>query len=105
LNKKIFISYSWGTKEHQDWVLNLGKRLMADSVDVELDKWSLKDGHDVYSFMESMVKSKEIFRVLIICDKMYTEKANDRQGGVGTETQIITPKIYSDEKNKKNSFQ
>lgn len=101
MSKKIFISYSWGTKEHQDWVINLGKRLMADSVDVELDKWSLKDGHDVHSFMESMVKSEEIFRVLIICDKMYKEKANDRQGGVGTETQIITPEIYSDEKQEK----
>ncbi|MFC7773658.1 toll/interleukin-1 receptor domain-containing protein [Flavobacterium sp. GCM10027622] len=101
MSKKIFISYSWGTKEHQDWVVNLGKRLMGDSVDVELDKWSLKDGHDVHSFMESMVKSKEIFRVLIICDKIYKEKANDRQGGVGTETQIITPEIYSDEKQEK----
>lgn len=101
MSKKIFISYSWGTKEHQNWVINLGKRLMGDSVDVELDKWSLKDGHDVYSFMESMVKSDEIFRVLIICDKNYKEKANDRKGGVGTETQIITPEIYSDVKQEK----
>lgn len=101
MNKKIFISYSWGNKEHQDWIVNLGKRLMTDTVDVVLDRWSLKDGHDVHSFMEEMVKSDDIFRVLIICDKKYTEKADDREGGVGTETQIISPNLYSNEKQEK----
>jgi len=99
--KKIFISYSWGTKEHQDWIVNLGTRLMSDSVDVELDRWSLKDGQDIFSFMELMVKSEDIFRVLVICDKNYKEKANERKGGVGTETQIITPEIYSHQHQEK----
>ncbi len=101
MNKKVFISYSWGTKEHQDWVLYLAKRLMSDTVDVELDKWSLKDGHDIFSFMESMVKSDEIFRVLIICDQNYKIKSDERKGGVGTETQIITPEIYGNQNQEK----
>lgn len=101
MSKKVFISYSWGSKEHQDWIVNLGKRLMADTVDVVLDRWSLKDGHDIHSFMEEMVKSKDIFRVLIVCDKKYKEKADDREGGVGTETQIISPNLYSNEKQEK----
>ena len=70
--KKVFISYSWGNKEHQDWIVNLGTRLMNDTVDVVLDRWSLKDGHDIFSFMEEMVKSDDIFRVLIICDENYS---------------------------------
>ena len=101
MNKKVFISYSWGNKEHQDWIVNLGKRLMTDTVDVILDRWSLKDGHDIHSFMEEMVKSKDVFRVLIVCDKKYKEKADDREGGVGTETQIISPNLYSNEKQEK----
>lgn len=101
MNKKIFISYSWGNSEHQDWIVNLATRLMNDTIDVILDRWSLKDGHDIFSFMEEMVKSDEIFRVLIISDKKYAEKANSREGGVGTETQIITPSIYSKEKQEK----
>lgn len=101
MGKKIFISYSWGNSEHQEWIINLGTRLMNDTVDVILDRWSLKDGQDIHSFMEEMVKSDEIFRVLIISDKKYTEKANSREGGVGTETQIITPSIYSKEKQEK----
>lgn len=101
MSKKVFISYSWGTKEHQEWVINLGKRLMNDTVDVVLDRWDLKDGQDIFAFMESMVKAEDIFRVLIICDKNYTSKADDRKGGVGTETQIITPEIYSNQKQEK----
>jgi hypothetical protein len=44
--------------------------------------------------MESMVQSKEIDKVLIILDRQYVEKANLREGGVGTEAQIISPGIY-----------
>lgn len=101
MGKKVFISYSWGNKEHETWIVNLGKRLMTDTVDVVLDKWSLKDGHDIHGFMEEMVKSEDIFRVLIICDKNYKDKADARKGGVGTETQIITPEIYTNQKQEK----
>ncbi len=101
MQKKVFISYSWGNKEHQDWIVNLGTRLMDDTVDVVLDRWSLKDGHDIHSFMEEMVKSDEIFRVIIICNAKYKEKADGREGGVGTETQIITPSIYTNQKQEK----
>ena len=74
---------------------------MDDTVDVVLDRWSLKDGHDIHSFMEEMVKSDDIFRVLIICNAKYKEKADDREGGVGAETQIITPNIYTNQKQEK----
>lgn len=96
MNLKVFISYSWTTPEHQEWVLTLAKRLVSDGIDVVLDKWDLKEGHDLYDFMESMVKSPDINKVLIILDKEYTERADLRKGGVGTETQIISPKIYKD---------
>ena len=94
MNKKIFISYSWTTPEHEKWVVNLAERLMSDGINVILDKWDLKEGHDIYDFMESMVKSEEINKVLMVLDKKYSEKADSRTGGVGTETQIISPKIY-----------
>jgi hypothetical protein len=96
MNQKIFISYSWTTPEHEEWVLSLAKRLIFDGIDVVLDKWDLKEGNDLYDFMESMVKSPDINKVLIILDKKYTERADFRKGGVGTETQIISPKIYND---------
>lgn len=93
---KIFISYSWTTPQHEDWVINFAERLVSDGVEVVIDKWNLKEGHDKYNFMETMVKSPNIQKVLIILDKKYSEKAEKRAGGVGTETQIISPKIYGD---------
>ncbi len=93
---KIFISYSWTTPNHEDWVINLAERLVSDGVDIVIDKWNLKEGNDKYDFMENMVKSADIKKVLIILDKKYSEKAEQRAGGVGTETQIISPKIYGD---------
>lgn len=94
--KKVFISYCWSNPDHEEWVINLAERLMSDGIDVIIDKWYLKEGNDKYDFMESMVKSPEISKVLIILDKKYAEKADSRKGGVGTETQIISSKVYKD---------
>lgn len=93
---KVFISYSWTSPEHEQWVIDLSERLMSNGIDVIIDKWNLKEGQDKYDFMETMVKSPDIDKVLIILDKKYVEKANGRKGGVGTETQIISPEIYDD---------
>ena len=92
---KIFISYSWTTPSHEDWVINLAERLVADGIDVVIDKWALKEGNNKFAFMESMVNASDINKVLIILDKKYADKADERAGGVGTETQIISPKIYA----------
>lgn len=99
--KKVFISYAWGTEDHNEWVRKLGTRLLSDSIDVELDSWSLKDGQDIYKYMETMVDSDSISKVLIICDKNYVDKSSARKGGVGTEAQIITPHIYANHKQEK----
>ena len=94
MNHKIFISYSWSNPKHEEWVLYLAQRLRSDGVNVVLDKWDLKEGQDKYTFMESMVNSDDIIKVLMILDKKYQIKADERAGGVGTETQIISPKLY-----------
>ena len=91
---KLFISYSWSSLEHEQWVLNLATELVENGVDVIYDKWHLKEGHDSIAFMEKMVNDPEIRKVIIICDRVYAEKADGRSAGVGTETQIISPEIY-----------
>ena len=74
---KIFISYSW-SKDALALVLDLANRLVSHGVDVVLDKWDLKEGNDKYKFMERCVNDPSITKVLIICDKAYAQKANDR---------------------------
>lgn len=95
---KIFISYSWSSDA---LVLELAQRLVSHGVDVVLDKWDLKEGQDKYAFMERCVNEPEITKVLIICDKAYAQKANDRTGGVGDETVIISSEIYGNMKQEK----
>ncbi|MBI2470860.1 MAG: TIR domain-containing protein [Planctomycetes bacterium] len=91
---KLFISYSWSTPDHEQWVIKLATELRESGIDVILDKWDLKEGHDAHAFMEKMVADSGIKKVVIVCDRIYAEKANSRSGGVGTETQIISPEVY-----------
>ncbi|MGO2334316.1 SEFIR domain-containing protein [Providencia sp.] len=92
---KVFISYSWSSLEHQTMVKDWADRLLADGIDVKIDIYDLKEGDDKYAFMESMVTDETVSHVLIICDSQYKEKADTRNRGVGTETQIISGEIYS----------
>ena len=95
LGPKLFISYSWTTRDHEAWVLKLATDMRESGVDVILDKWDLREGHDAHAFMEKMVTDPDIKKVVLICDKAYVEKADGRSGGVGTETQIISGEIYA----------
>lgn len=92
---KVFISYSWTSDAHVAWVEGLATRLLTDGVDVVFDRYDLKKGHDKFAFMERMVTDKSVKYVLAICDAKYAAKADDRIGGVGTETQIISPEVYN----------
>jgi hypothetical protein len=76
-------------------VLDLATQVRDSGVDAILDKWDLKEGHDSIAFMEQMVTDPAIRKVIIVSDRAYAAKADGRRGGVGTETQIISPKIYA----------
>ena len=94
--KKTFISYSWSSQVHEEWVLELAQRLVSNGVDVVLDKWDSTEGQNLNAFMQRCVNDVTIEKVLIICDKVYTEKADGFKGGVGTETVIISNEVYQD---------
>lgn len=101
---KLFISYSWTTTEHEAWVLKLAEELTASGVHVILDKWDLREGNDSHAFMEQMVSDPTITKVAMICDRAYVEKADGRKGGVGTETQIITRKIFENNQQRQDKY-
>lgn len=91
---KVFISYAWGDKLNQQKVLSFASDLIKNGIDVLLDRWDLKEGNDKYSYMEKSVTDETVTNVLLLLDENYTNKANSRTGGVGDETQIISPEIY-----------
>lgn len=92
---KVFISYSWTSDEYADWVRALAERLRANGVNVILDRWDLRPGQDKFVFMEQMVTDPEMKKVLVMCDRRYAERADSREGGVGTESTIISQEVYN----------
>jgi hypothetical protein len=84
-----FMSYSWDTPEHKNWVLRLAERLRTKGgVNVILDHWHLPIGGDRTYFMESSIRDSDF--VLLVCTPTYAQKSNARSGGVGYEATILT---------------
>src|ERR1043166_5605294 len=92
---KAFISYSWSSPGHRELVRTWADRLLADGIEIIIDQYDLKEGHDKFAFMEKMVTDPSVSHVLVISDKKYAEKADARQAGVGTESQIISQEVYA----------
>ena len=91
---RTFLSYSWSSPEHEEWVLQLARDLESQGVDVVFDKWDVRDGDDPFPFMERIVADPALKKVVLICDREYVRKADNREGGVGAEAQILTPQLY-----------
>lgn len=89
----VFISYSWDSKEHQDWVLKLATDLITKyNIDVILDQFEINAGNDLTYFMETSIEKSN--KVLLILTPNYKLKAEDRNGGVGYETSIISQELF-----------
>ena len=95
--KKVFISYC-----HKDvtekWIQKLATALAKNGIECIVDIYDLQLGQDVNYFMEQM---KRADKVLILSGREYKEKADNREGGVGTETQIISNDVYNNVKQTK----
>ena len=101
MHPTVFISYSWSDDEYNQRVIELSRKLISDGVDVKLDKFEARPGHELLDFMESCVKDPLIDKVIILLDPVYKSKANERVGGVGAEASIISPEIYENTKQEK----
>jgi hypothetical protein len=70
-----------GSPEHKEWVRELAERLMGDNVDIVIDEWDTEEGQDLNKFMERMNNDPSIDKILVISDRLFAEKADDRYGG------------------------
>lgn len=95
IQPKVFISYSWSSKTHQQHIKEMAERLAADGVESVVDIYELNEGDDKYHYMERMVQDESVTHVLVICDEKYSRKADRREAGVGVESIIISQEIYA----------
>ncbi len=99
-NPRLFLSYSWDSDAHKRWVLKLAADLIRNGVDVLVDEWDLPNYHDdLHLFMETGIRESDY--VVLVCTPEYAKRANDRQGGVGVESTIITGEFYDPAKASK----
>ena len=89
---KCFVSYTWESPVHEDWVLNLATQLRENGVDVVLDRWDLNYGNDLPHFMETSVRESDF--VILVCTPKYARKANAGEGGAGYEKRIVTGEMF-----------
>lgn len=83
--KKVFISYSWDSEEHQDWIANLVATLRKYGIQADFDASEVQ--HNLYQMMVEKIRTYD--KILVVVTKRYTEKANNFSGGVGTETKLL----------------
>ena len=91
----VFVSYSWTPMRNQETVFELVAKLRQDGVRVIYDKEDLHPGQNINYFMEQALERNDVDNIIVVCNKDYAEKANNRQGGVGYEAGIIISEIKS----------
>jgi hypothetical protein len=95
---RVFISYSWDSKQHKTRVADLVKDLRGNGIGAEFDG-DIILGERIPHYMETRVAGSDY--VLFVCTPKYKEKADNRAGGVGYESNIITGELYSSQNEKK----
>jgi hypothetical protein len=92
----VFVSYSWDTDEHKQWVRGIAEALHREpGIDVTFDQFDLWAGKDLTHFME---RGLECERVVVVSTPAYVRKSRERVGGVGYECSLITADLVKDMK-------
>ncbi|MCG2583274.1 toll/interleukin-1 receptor domain-containing protein [Massilia sp. TS11] len=87
--KKVFLSYSWDSTIHREWV-----RKLADALEEYAELHVIWDGYDLDAlvdknkFMESGISDADF--VVVVATANYKAKADSRAGGVGIETYLAS---------------
>lgn len=95
----VFISYSWDSEEHKNWVAQLSKDLREKfRVYTLLDRYN-RGGDDLITFMRKGLDKAD--RVLIVGTPKYKEKTERQAGGAKFEDQVISIELYKNMESRK----
>lgn len=90
--EKVFVSYSWDSKEHQLWVLDLVRKLRQEGYDANFDKGITATS--TVNLNQMMVEHmRDDDYIVLVLTEQYTAKAEGFKGGVGFETILSLPII------------
>ncbi|GGG07524.1 toll/interleukin-1 receptor domain-containing protein [Paenibacillus abyssi] len=80
-----FISYSWDSPQHQQWVLDLANKLRKNGVDAKLDIFITQSGTVNLNSMMVQNMMRNSF-IIVVLTENYADRADNNKGGVGFET-------------------
>lgn len=98
--KRVFVSYSHDSGEHNDRILELSDRLRAEGVDCRIDQYeeSPPEGWPRWCIKQD----EEADFVLVVCTETYTRRFDGKEkpgrgAGVAFEGFVITQTFYGDQ--------
>lgn len=97
-HRVVFISYSWDSPSHKEWVAKLAKDLADNGIYVLLDEY-LEGGTTLSSFMELGIARAK--KVLVIGTPNYRAKCLGLSSGVAFEESIIRESMFQNLGTKK----
>ncbi|MGH0545592.1 toll/interleukin-1 receptor domain-containing protein [Bacillus cereus] len=90
--EKVFVSYSWDSEEHKQWVLELVRKLRSEGYDANFDRGITSTS--TVNLNQMMVEHmRDDDYIIIVLTEKYTVKADGFAGGVGFETLLSLPII------------
>ena len=95
----VFISYSWDSDEHKEWVMKLAEIIAKSNVQVVIDENDFLFGDPLPQMMEEAISKCEY--VLFVCTPNYKKKSDSHKGGVYYEDTIIGGEIYEQQNHRK----
>lgn len=89
-NKNVFISYSWDSEEHQEWVMYFANELRKKGLVAEVDVFATQlKSTNLNKMMVEKVRKSDV--IIIVLTENYAIKADSFEGGVGFESQLTLP--------------
>jgi len=80
-NPRVFISYSWDSPEHKDWVKSFANELRKSGIDARLDAYR-NESQSIDDFM--MIELERADFVLAICTPQFKQKIIENAEGIAT---------------------
>ncbi len=96
----VFVTYAWESNEHNDKIVSFVDFLRSRGYNASMDRQKSQE-ETAIDFNKMMIEGiQNAIKVIVVLSPKYKEKANNFQGGVGSEFKIILEEI----KTKLNKF-
>lgn len=96
VHPKVFISYSHGTEDYQNQVLEFSNRLRSEGIDAEIDQYEEAPSEGWPRWMEKQIKWADY--VIVLASKSYYDRFYDESAAKGLhwEVNIIYNELYAE---------